>query len=367
MALKIGNVEPTQIFIPNSSSLAAPTTVSFPTGKKSAIILKTDAKAYAMATFTSTSTYSCTGIKINGVVIPTTSVQVYSENLINESTGFGTTRTYYARFENGTLTLEQAVNQAVSISSTATSAMVMGKAYSTSLIEGTSVNKVQVKKGSSTTAVWGKPYSLVTNSSDCDILAYRNTSPNQHASAGTLTGGGTVYYGDTVQISITPKTLAQYELSSVTINGTEQLSGVADSFSKTLTIENNTIVRATASKRKLKLTAATIDGYMSYDPGLGNYGLIATVTNPNSVSVTASIKIYKNYDSIDKSLTYTIEANNSVRAQSTVTFAEAIGKIEVVLSKTGYADSATATKTFGNYQETEEPETTTTTTTTTTE
>lgn len=145
------------------------------------------------------------------------------------------------------------------------------------------------------TPVWGKPYSLVLNGSDCEVLAYRNTSPNQHAGLGTLTGGGTVYYGDTVQISITPKTLAQYELTSVKINNTEQLSSHADYFAKTITVTSNIRVVATGGRKssKTKFTAPEINGWAEL-VNYRAYQCTLNIYNNNDVTCTADITGYKN-------------------------------------------------------------------------
>jgi hypothetical protein len=86
-----------------------------------------------------------------------------------------------------------------------------------------------------TTAVWGKPFSLtVQQSFGSEYRIHRDTSPNQHASISTISGGSTVYYGDVLTITAIPA--SGYKLVSFTINGTEYANGETSAVSQTITV-----------------------------------------------------------------------------------------------------------------------------------
>jgi hypothetical protein len=99
------------------------------------------------------------------------------------------------------------------------------------------------------TAVWGKPFSLILNGTDCTVSAQRNTSPNEHATTGVaLSSGSKIYYGDVIKIAVAPSGV-QYTLSSVKINGTEQLSSTGQTaFEKEITVTSAITVSAIADK-----------------------------------------------------------------------------------------------------------------------
>lgn len=77
-----------------------------------------------------------------------------------------------------------------------------------------------------TTSVWGKPFSVIiwaSASNYATVTITRLSSPNQHASTGTVaTGTNVIYHGDNLRITVTPN--SGYTLSSFTINGTKYTS-----------------------------------------------------------------------------------------------------------------------------------------------
>jgi hypothetical protein len=110
--------------------------------------------------------------------------------------------------------------------------------------DGTTTSLTVLKCG--TTAVWGKPFSLTlsigTNSS---MTIKRTSSPNQHASTGALGSGNKIYYGDVLDITVTPD--SGYKLTSFTINGTEYGSGQTSSVTKTITVTGAVTVKCTTT------------------------------------------------------------------------------------------------------------------------
>lgn len=95
-----------------------------------------------------------------------------------------------------------------------------------------------------TTAVWGKPYSLtISAGSNTSVTVTRTSSPNQHASTGTLSSGSVIYYGDVLTISYSVS--SGYKISTATVNGTSFTSG--QSFTVTSAISVVTTAVASAS------------------------------------------------------------------------------------------------------------------------
>jgi hypothetical protein len=101
------------------------------------------------------------------------------------------------------------------------------------------------------TAVWGKPFPL-TISADSNVLltlVKRDTSPNQHAATdgqeAYLTSGSLIYYGDTIIISVRPK--SGYKLTTFSINGINIATGQTDTVTdkETVTSAINVIVKTT--------------------------------------------------------------------------------------------------------------------------
>ena len=95
-----------------------------------------------------------------------------------------------------------------------------------------------------TTAVWGKPYSLsISVGANTSVTVTRDSSPNQHASTGTLTSGSVVYYGDVIRINLSVS--SGYKIKTSTINGTTFSNG--QTFVVTSAISIVTVAEASAS------------------------------------------------------------------------------------------------------------------------
>ncbi len=74
------------------------------------------------------------------------------------------------------------------------------------------------------TAVWGKPYALsISQGTNTTVTITRTSSPNMHASTGTISDGSLVYYGDVLAISATAS--SGYSMSTFTVNGNTWTSG----------------------------------------------------------------------------------------------------------------------------------------------
>lgn len=92
--------------------------------------------------------------------------------------------------------------------------------------------------------VWGKPYSLsISQGSNTSVTVTRTSSPNQHATTGTLSSGSVVYYGDVLTISYSVS--SGYAIATHTVNGTIFTSG--QSFTVTSAISVVTTAQASAS------------------------------------------------------------------------------------------------------------------------
>lgn len=200
------------------------------------------------------------------------------------------------------------------------------------------------------TPVWGKPFTLTVSQGTgvASVTVNRTSSPNQHASTGTLSSGATIYYGDVLSVSATAST-------NYTI----------DPYTSSYTVTGNVAVNISATQQASYefAYAPVISGDYSYDGQSGSYFLEYTITNRNAGTVdvtttqqydsfTGVIETYRDTLSAYKRVTHTIydlEENQGIQIVST-------------FSATGFKDSTT-TKTFGSF----EGEDTSTTTTTTTE
>ena len=112
-----------------------------------------------------------------------------------------------------------------------------------------------------TTAVWGKPYSLsISAGSNTSVTVTRTSSPNQHASTGTLSSGSVIYYGDVLTISYSVS--SGYKINTATVNGTAFTSG--QSFTVTSAISVVTTAVASASLHTV-WTGQHEEGYNSFD------------------------------------------------------------------------------------------------------
>lgn len=196
------------------------------------------------------------------------------------------------------------------------------------------------------TAVWGKPFTLTVSQGTgvASVTVNRTSSPNQHASTGTLSSGATIYYGDVLSVSATAST-------GYTIN----------SYTSSYTVTGNVAVNISATQQASKqfAYAPAISANYSYDEQGGSYCLEYTITNRNGVTV--DVTTTQQYDS----LTGKIETYwDTLRAYQSVTHTiydlkENYGiQIVSTFSATGYED-ITTTQSYGSF----EGEDTTTTTT----
>lgn len=178
------------------------------------------------------------------------------------------------------------------------------------------------------TPVWGKPYSFIANGSNCTITASRTSSLNEHASTGdALTTGSKIYHGDVIQIAVLP-TIAQYQLTKVTINGVEQTI-TGGTFETTLTVTGSINVSAVAGKIKTWHTkfsgskTNTFSYTLENDPttskfptsgwnytniSLLNYSVKLSATE-NPIRITGTLKVTTKSGSTSKSATTTLTAN----------------------------------------------------------
>lgn len=100
---------------------------------------------------------------------------------------------------------------------------------------GTDITVLKYSKGGTTTAVWGKPFSLsITQGANTTVTVSRTSSPNQHANTGALSSGAVVYYGDILTISASAN--SGYNLSTFTVNGTAWTSGNTITVSSAITV-----------------------------------------------------------------------------------------------------------------------------------
>lgn len=211
--------------------------------------------------------------------------------------------------------------------------------------DGVTTDLTVLKYGN--TAVWGKPFTLTVSKGTgvASVTVNRTSSPNQHASTGTLSSGATIYYGDELSVSATAST-------DYTINP----------YTSSYTVTGNVAVSISATQQAGNefAYAPVISGDYSYDEQNGSYYLEYTITNRNAVVVyvttteqldnlTGEIFTYNDtlggYRSVTHKV-YDLKENQGVQIVST-------------FSASGYKDSTT-TESFGNF-EGEETSTTTTT------
>lgn len=109
---------------------------------------------------------------------------------------------------------------------------------------GTDITVLKYSKCGTTTAVWGKPFSLsITQGANTTVTVSRTSSPNQHASTGAITSGSKIYYGDILSITATPA--SGYKLLLFIINGTNYGSGQTSAVTKTITVTSAVTIKCT--------------------------------------------------------------------------------------------------------------------------
>lgn len=162
------------------------------------------------------------------------------------------------------------------------------------------------------TPVWGKPYSLsVTNNSGTgavSVVVSRTSSPNQHASTGTVSAGSNkIYHGDTLSITATP--VSGYKLTTFIINGTSYASSQTSAVTKTVTVSGavTVVVAATGSGTRLT-TPSILDAGINYQEA-PPYCWV-TISNPNSVAVTLHVSFYDVNETLYGEGTFAVAANS---------------------------------------------------------
>lgn len=161
------------------------------------------------------------------------------------------------------------------------------------------------------TPVWGKPYSLsVTNNSGTgavNVAVNRTSSPNQHASTGTISAGSNkIYHGDALSITATP--VSGYKLTTFTINGTSYASSQTSAVTKTITVSGAVTVVVAATSTMPKLISPDIQN-ASIDYELSPPCCVVSVKNTNTVSVAMYVSFFDVDDSLYGEDSFTIEAN----------------------------------------------------------
>ena len=170
------------------------------------------------------------------------------------------------------------------------------------------------------TPVWGKPYALsVTNNSGTgavNVAVNRTSSPNQHASTGTVSAGSNkIYHGDVLNITVTP--VSGYKLTTFTINGTSYASSQTSAVTKTVTVASaiTVVVAVTASGNKLSAPVFQRIYFDNDGSGVLDYYIISN----NSVETTLHITFYDCYGSVYGSDTYTpVGANEGVQERLSI-------------------------------------------------
>lgn len=300
MSLKIGTVEPTEI-----KSIENGTTTDLTVYKYATTGADLgEAKRSAVSTYTKANLDSYVGLKNDtwGAITNASSLVAdkyyYIRVLVSDTNKYGKFCVRFKSYSGQTITVDN-----------------MGWGYDGEVIYSTSV--------------WGKPYSFIANGSNCTITASRTSSPNEYASTGdALTTGSKIYHGDVIQISVLPAT-AQYQLTSVTINGVKQTI-TNGTFETTLTVTRSINVNAVAGKTsktwvtKFSGSKTTTFSYtLENDPvtqtfptsgwdytniALSNYNVTLSAT-ANPIRVTCTLKVTTASGSTSNSATTTLTAN----------------------------------------------------------
>lgn len=342
MALQVNSTFPTVINVNQGSDF----TIDFPTGTETVPLLSKIGQDGSTVYYYDTTfehTYSTTyskylQLQINGVFLTSSMQEVYktgNSSLYNS---------YRASFSNGVLTLEQ-YKYKQGTSSSSSKLNLMGSNYTGTFSPNTSLTVLKANKGGTITSVWGKPYSLsVTNNSGTSavsVVVSRTSSPNQHASTGTVSAGSNkIYHGDVLNITVTP--VSGYKLTTFTINGTSYASSQTSAVTKTITVSGavTVVVAATPAMQKL----------ISPDIQLATLSAAdicrVKILNENNVTVTAYLEFYDVNDSIYGSESANISANTADDIWITLNSSGQYDSgwyVEAYFEASGYQDSDTST------------------------
>ena len=310
MALKANSTSPTVINVNQGSDF----TIDFPTGTQTVLLRSQMGPNGNTIYFYSTTfeqTYSTTyskylQLQINGIFLTSTMQEVYK---IGNSLS---SRSFRASFSNGVLELQQYVYEQGS-SSSASKANLKGGNYTGTFSPNTSLTVLKVNKGGTITSVWGKPYSLsVTNNSGTsavNVTVNRTSSPNQHASTGTVSAGSNkIYHGDALSITATP--VSGYKLTTFTINGTSYASSQTSAVTKTTTVENAVTVVVAATGSGGKLSMPDIQS-ASIDYQAAPAACVVDIKNTDPKTVTMNVTFYDVENTIYGKASFSLSGNST--------------------------------------------------------
>ena len=346
MALKINGIEPTEIrFIDSSGQTHTPNIYTYATTGDD---LK-EATRSGVSSYTSTQLNNWVGLQNDtwsGITNASSLVAdryYYIRVLVSDTNKYGKFCVRFKSYSGQTITVEN-----------------VGWGYDGEVIYST--------------PVWGKPFTLTVKTLNTKTSITRKTSPNEHASTGEIKTGATVYYGDTLLLTV-DKEMSFMNISEVTINAVKQTITDTSHFSTTITVTSDisiyTIAVAHESTQLNPQISADV-WYESSSAFADTYLIALTINNRNSVDFVAKIEGYNIYGILDNSQSTTVNANSSKLIY--LRFSQDNGgnpggeytsgayKINVYFeAQTGYSKSDTVTLLLNGYSD----ETTTTTTTTT--
>lgn len=141
-------------------------------------------------------------------------------------------------------------------------------------------------------AIWGKKYSLSLNcDSNTTLTVKRTSSPNQHATTGTLSNGSPIYYGDILYVTAVANSGGS--LSTLTSNGSSINSG------NYITVTSNISIQAASVSAPSWKTVFSGSLIASYDgdrqPTIPNILMTNTPTKVSyNVCIVTPINTYYN-------------------------------------------------------------------------
>lgn len=161
------------------------------------------------------------------------------------------------------------------------------------------------------TPIWGKSYSLsVTNhsgTSAVSVVVSRTSSPNQHASTGTVSAGSNkIYHGDVLNITVTP--VSGYKLTTFTINGTSYASSQTSAVTKTITVSGAVTVVVAVTSVVQKLSMPDIQN-ASIDYQADPAACVVYIKNTDPRTVTMNVTFYDVEDTIYGKVSFSLSGN----------------------------------------------------------
>lgn len=137
----------------------------------------------------------------------------------------------------------------------------------------------------------------------------RTSSPNQHASTGTISAGSNkIYHGDTLSITATP--VGGDKLTTFTINGTSYASSQTSAVTKTVTVENAVTVVVAATGNGGKLSMPDIQS-ASIDYQADSAACVVYIKNTDPRTVTMNVTFYDAEDTIYGEASFSLSGNAS--------------------------------------------------------